>query len=353
MNSTLAEALSNIADFIRAFISLSESEGTVIALWVAHTHAFDAANTTPYLSITSAEKQCGKTLLLEVLELLVAKPWMTAHCTVAVLPRKINAECPTLLLDESDPAFNGNREYAEALRGILNSGHRRGGKSTICVKHDGDVVPRDFNTFCPKAIAGIGELPDTVADRSIPIRLKRAHRAALARFRRRDVESDATMLRDDLVALLSESLSSLREARPTLPNELTSRQQDGAEPLLAIADVVGGEWPGRARAALVQILKSIEAKDDSPGVKLLADIRCIIEASKRDRIASKKLVAALAAIETSPWAALTVHTLAKMLHRYRISPRTIRNGKQTFKGYLKQDFSDAWSRHLPAPPKQS
>lgn len=345
--SDLADILSALTALIRNFVALLEAEAMVIALWIAHSHAFDAAEATPYLSITSAEKRCGKTLLLELLDLFVANPWKTARCSSAVLPRKIDAERPTLLLDESDTAFNGNRDYAEALRGILNSGHRRGGKTTICVIRANAVNYRDFETFCPKAIAGIGELPDTVADRSIPIRLKRARPGEVERFRRRDMEDAATWLRGELTAWAAENVEGLREARPSLPNELSARQQDGAEPLLAIADAAGGEWPQIARKALVEILTSTEASDDSPGVWLLADIRATFESMKRDRITSQKLVAALAQIESSPWAGITVYKVAKLLRPFRIAPRTIRTGKGTFKGYLKQDFEDAWLRHLP------
>ena len=63
----------------------------------------------------------------------------------------------------------GEKEYAEALRGVLNTGHRRGGKASCCVGQGANITYKDFSTFCPKAIAGIGKLPDTVADRSIPI----------------------------------------------------------------------------------------------------------------------------------------------------------------------------------------
>jgi hypothetical protein len=345
-DASFAEALSIVAELIRRFVSLSDAEATILALWVAHTHAFDAAEATPYLSITSAEKRCGKTLLLEVLELLVPKPWLTARCSAPVLPRKIDTVRPTLLLDESDTAFNGNRDYAEALRGILNSGHRRGGKATICITRGNEILPKDFGTFCPKAIAGIGELPDTVADRSIPIRLRRARPGEVERFRRRDVEPAATVLRQDLAACTAANASTLTDARPLLPPELTARQQDGAEPLLAIADAAGGEWPNRARAALIEILTSIEASDESPGVRLLADIRAIFEATGRDRLSSKKLIAELAQIESSPWAGVSVYRLAKLLRPFRIVPHTVRKGKSTFKGYMKQDFVEAWTRHL-------
>ena len=63
--------LDDVARFVRRFVVLTEAQADTLALWVAHTHAFEAAETTPYLAITSAEKRSGKTRLLEVLELLV------------------------------------------------------------------------------------------------------------------------------------------------------------------------------------------------------------------------------------------------------------------------------------------
>ncbi|HEY3926834.1 MAG TPA: primase alpha helix C-terminal domain-containing protein, partial [Candidatus Koribacter sp.] len=167
----LADALERTFRFVLRYVKLSEAQAEIIVLWIAHTHALSAAQSSPYVAITSAEKQCGKTRLLEVLNLLVVNPWLTGRVTAACLTRKIDKDQPTLLLDESDAAFNGEKEYAEALRGVLNTGHRRGGKASCCVGKGADT--KDFQTFCPKAIAGIGHLPDTVADRSIPILLKR------------------------------------------------------------------------------------------------------------------------------------------------------------------------------------
>jgi hypothetical protein len=132
-----AALLDEICVFIQRFVSLSKTEVLVLALWIAHAHAVEAAACTPYLSITSAEKQSGESRLLEVLETVVAKPWYTGRVTAAVLYRKVDAEAPTLLLDESDAAFRSGDEYGEALRGILNTGHRRGGKATCCVGQGG------------------------------------------------------------------------------------------------------------------------------------------------------------------------------------------------------------------------
>ena len=77
-----------------------------------------------------------------------------------MLTRKVDGETPTLLLDESDVAFKHDTEYSEALRSILNSGYRRSGVSSLCVGQGAGLTYRDFSTFCPKAIAGIGALGD-------------------------------------------------------------------------------------------------------------------------------------------------------------------------------------------------
>lgn len=154
----LAPLLDSIADFMREYIIIDDESLWMLALWVAHTHSFDACESTPYIHIKSATKESGKTRVLEVLQWLVAKPWFTARVSAAVMIRKIAAEMPTLLLDESDAAFSGDAEYTEALRGALNAGYRRGGCHSMCVGTSANLKPKDFSVFGPKAIAGIGRL---------------------------------------------------------------------------------------------------------------------------------------------------------------------------------------------------
>ena len=101
--------------YIRQYVVLSDTQADTVTLWTAHTHAFDAAESTPYLAITSAEKRSGKTRLLEVLSLIVAHPWLTGRVSPAALYRRIHAERPTLLLDESDSAFKSGEEYGEPI----------------------------------------------------------------------------------------------------------------------------------------------------------------------------------------------------------------------------------------------
>src|SRR5437879_8096222 len=188
-----AAILDRVSDFIKRYISLTEQQAHMVSVWCAHTHAISAATTTPYINVNSAVKQSGKTRLLEVFELLVNKPWLTGRVSAACLIRKVDQVRPTLLLDESDAAFSGEKDYAEALRGILNTGFYAGGVASCCVGQGANITYKDFTTFSAKAIAGIGNsLPDTVFDRSIPIRLQRKKPGeVVARFRRRYAKAES------------------------------------------------------------------------------------------------------------------------------------------------------------------
>jgi Protein of unknown function (DUF3631) len=339
--------------FIIRFVSLSEAQARVVALWVVHTYCLDAADCTPYLSVNSAEKQSGKTRLLEVLELLVFEHWLTGRVSSAVLARKIDAKHPTLLLDESDTAFGSEKEYAEALRGLLNTGYRRGGVSSCCVGQGPRITYKDFATFCPKAIAGIGKLPDTVADRSIPIRLKRAQRGKVERFRKREAEGEAEQIKTKLLAWCAANLEALREARPEIPSLLSDRQADVTEPLLAIADLAGGGWPEAARRALMELCAIAQANDDSIGAKLLFDVRQIFADKRTDEMPSTILAECLAQIETSPWGEwskgkpLSAAKLARLLKPFDIFPDRIGDRDSRVRGYKLSQFQDAFSRYLP------
>jgi hypothetical protein len=355
-----ASLLDEVAVFVRRYVVLTEAQAWTVALWVAHTWTFDAVETTPYLAISSAEKRSGKTLLLDVLELLVCGPWRAVTPTEAAVFRKIEADRPTLLLDEYDTIFNPRRDgTTEGLRAILNAGYRAGTPVARCVGEGSRMHVRDFQVFCPKALAGIGELPDTVRDRSIVLRLRRrAPDESVACFRRRDAAAAAAPLHEALEAFATpEVIAVLRDARPCLPDGLDDRAADGWEPLVAIADLASGTWPARARAAAVELSTGEQREDDSIGVRLLADIRRVFDDKRVDRLATAQLIQALCADKEAPWDGwshgkpLTPRPLARLLVQYGVRSRTIRlDDSHTPKGYHRDQFEDAWSRYLPLLP---
>ena len=176
----------------------------------------------------------------------------------------------------------------------------------------------------------------------------------VARFRRREVESEATPIRERIATWTAETADHLASMEPALPEALGDRQQDCTEPLLAIADAAGGEWPDRARAALVKILTGADAEDQSERVRLLADIRSVFISTGQDKLSSSVLLGNLIQDETLAWGEsvngrpLTLIGLARLLKPFGIQPRTIRAGQGTIKGYLKESFGEAWARFLPA-----
>jgi len=266
------------------------------------------------------------------------------------LVRKVDKEKPTLLLDESDAAFAGEKEYAEALRGILNTGYTSSGKITLCVGTSAKISTRDYSTFGPKCIAGIGTLPATIADRSICIALSRKRQdEPVERFRRRDAHTKAEPIHSALIAWASDGIvGSLHAARPDLPDALNDRAQDVWEPLLAIADMAGGDWPVRARRAAVALIGD-DRSDDDIGLELLWDINAVFDDKATPFISTKDLVTALHAMEDRPWATwgkgkgINGHRVARMLNPFGVAPTP--NEQGTARGYYRERFGDAWSRY--------
>jgi hypothetical protein len=329
-----------------------EAQVVAVVLWAAHTHGIDAFDVTPYLGISSPQRECGKTTLMDLLEATSANPWSTLIPSDAVAFRKIDRDCPTWLLDEVDAIFGPKARDREDLRAILNSGFRRGPKVPRCVGPTQQL--HEFSPFCPKAIAGIGQLPDTIASRSIPIRLqKKAKHEKVAKLRQRDLAAMAP-LRDKLAEWVTGIIGELREARPKMPDGLSDRAEDAWEPLFAVADAAGGEWPRRARRAAVTLARSIDVEDDSPSMQLLDDASRVILRLPAfgDRVRTEDLLQALRRLPEAPWSdyegkPLTPHKFAGLLRPYGLRSKLVRVGDERKHGYLRQEFSNVFDRYLP------
>lgn len=342
--------LDDLRAFVCRFVAFPEStHADAVTLWIAHTWAFDAAEATPRLSIQSAEKQSGKTRLLELLDLLVRSSLSVASISAAAMFRLIADGPTTLLIDEADTVFDGRGSGAEDLRGVLNAGYRRGG-GVMRAAGKGTGVQR-FPVFAPVALAGIGRLPDTVQDRSIVIRLKRRGLSEpVEKLRRREVEPDALALCLVMSRWAEENLPALAARRPIMPEPLGDRAADIWEPLLAIAAHAGGDWPKRAATAAIALSAPVDGDDGSDNVRLLADIRHAFDRLQRERVSSVDLVRALVALEDAPWGEtpqIDTRALARMLRPFDVRPRLVRVGETVLRGYIQADFADPFGRYLP------
>lgn len=350
-----AALLAEIAATVRRFIVCDMETADAVALWSAMTWLMDVVQVAPIALITAPEKRCGKTELLKVIHRLVYLPLPTSNVTAAALFRAIEKWHPTMLVDEGDSFLRDNEE----LRGIINSGHTR--EAAFVLRTVGDThEPTRFSTWGAKALSGIGNLPETVMDRAIPLRLRRKLKTEHVERLRYAAPEIFNALRRKLARFASDHAQHIACARPELPDALNDRAQDNWEPLLAIADATGGEWPTRARHAALTLSAGDEVdRSQSKGVELLADIRTVFDHRKAegkagwDRLSSVDLLAALCQDEEAPWATynrgkeMTPRQLSNRLREYGIVSKTVRRGLDRFKGYELSQFTEAFDRYLP------
>ena len=349
-----AELLTDAAGMYRRHVVLPEHAPVALALWTLFTHAIPAVNVAPILALTSPVKRCGKSTVLALLRRLARRPLPSANISASALFRAVEAWEPTLLIDEADTFIRSNEE----LRGILNSGHTRDLAFVIRnVAVGDDHEPRRFSTWGAKAIALIGKLPDTLADRSIEVRLKRKLPGeSVKKVRHADPELFHALARR-CSRWAADYIHQIRAARPSMPKALNDRAQDSWEPLLAIAALAGGRWLEKACTAAVKLSGAVDAANDTLGVQLLSDIRAVLKDFQgSDRISGEDLTARLLALEDRPWPEcsrgkpLTKTKLARLLRPFGVvsGSRRLPDGT-TPKGYLLDQFPDAFERYLPPP----
>lgn len=353
----LGELLGEVCEFLGRFIAYpSEHARIAHALWIAHTHAMGAWESTPRIAFLSPEPGSGKTRALEVSELLVPRPVEAVNATPAYLFRKVSdpAGPPTILYDEIDTLFGPKAKDNEEVRGMLNAGHRRGAMAGRCVIRGKEVHTEELPAYCAVALAGLGNLPDTLMTRSVVIRMRRrAPAERVTPFRRRVNEAEGHAIRDNLAAwATSATAAKMGDRWPEMPPGIADRAADVWECLLIIADEAGGDWPGRARVAAVALVAdSREGKAVSLGIRLLADIRRVWDGG--DGMHTVALLEALNGLDDAPWGdlkgkPLDPRGLARFLREYQIRPADVRKGDVVLKGYQRSDLHDTWLRYLPA-----
>lgn len=340
----------------------SDQAADAVVLWIAATHAVTVFDAAPRIHFTGPEKRCGKSRALDMVIATCHNPLVTTDATVAAVFRSIGEDPPTLIFDEVDAIFPGpgkkGADQNEDLRSLINAGFQRNRPAIRCVGPNNDV--KKFPTFAMAALAGIGELPDTVTDRSVVIRMRRrapGENAAPYRLTR-----DHTALRalgDQVGAWVKTQHAALHTLVPAMPVE--DRAADLWEPLITLADVVGGTWPERARTAAVVLSRESDADagEATLGIRMLADCREIFTTGPIE-VTSEELAAQLRAVTDAPWDAfaLTPRAMAHRLKPYGIAPRQIRPSgggreEKQVRGYRAADFIDAFARYLPPPARGS
>ena len=351
-NQDGAKLLDDIERYLGRFVAYP-SPGARVAhvLWVVHAHLMDCWDSTPRIAFLSPEPGSGKSRALEACELLVPNPINAVNVTVAYLFRKVGDEDgrPTILYDEVDTVFSKKGD-TEDIRGLLNAGHRKHSVVGRCVVRGKNIETEETPAYCAVALAGLGDLPDTILTRSVIVRMrKRAPSERVEPYRRRDVEPEADRLRGRIEAWAAGIASAVRDARPRFPEGIEDRAADVWEALLAVGDAAGAAWPDRARKAAVALVAEAQDRTPSLGVRLLADLRNVFGSC--ERLATDEIILALQKIEEAPWSdlrgkPLDARALARMLRPYGVTSKDLRMGGRVVKGYEAADLADPWARYL-------
>jgi putative DNA primase/helicase len=337
---------SEIAATVRRFVVCESEVAIAAALWCAMTWLMDVVDVAPLLHLKSPEKRCGKTVLLTLLRRMVSRPIAASNISPPALFRAIEAWRPTLLVDEADSFLRDNEE----LRGVINSGHHR--ETAFVMRCEGeDFTPRNFTTWAAKAIAGIGNLADTIEDRAIILDLRRKLPSEKVERLRHATPELFEDLRAQLARFAEDHREEIRLARPELPEELHDRAQDNFEPLLAIADAAEGGWPKLARAAALKLSGKEEAAT-SVGVELLVDIRAVFDGA--GWLSTADLIKKLTADPERRWASyyrgapISPRQLAAKLRPFDVRSKSVGPRTARLKGFDREQFTEAFSRYLPS-----
>jgi len=345
----------DVESFIRRFAVLPDAAYFPLAMWTIATYVSDAFDAFPYIALVSPAKRCGKTRVLELLELLCLKAWRGTSPTSAALYRMM-ADSPTLLLDEVE-ALRGKQvsEVSQAILAVLNAGHRKGATVPRCDGPQNKV--KHFPVFGPKAFAAIGGLPDTLADRSICITMQRKTASqTVARFLNSKGKMEAEPIRALLTSWAEQQRETVRTAYEGMADLgfLTDRDADLWMPLFAVCSVAAPERVGELKQCAQALTGSKAADDveDSLPLKLLADVRSLWPMSAA-HMATATVLERLKEIPDSPWTdfgknGLNARALSRMLRPFGVEPRQVRTMAGNLKGYQFAELEQAFSRYLPA-----
>lgn len=359
--NTQTDILKRAEHFISSYATLAHDYYLLpLALWAAGTHIWPSFDAFPYLVITAYVKRAGKTRLMELESMIAANGRTFSPDSPASMFRSLQEEKPTMFIDEAEKL---NQEQHPA-REFLNKGYKRG--QTISRFIGGEVV--DFECYGPKCFVLIGDVYDTLRDRSLQVTMRRrtpVESASENKFRRAIVEPEAAILRDAIHEVMTEKQSEIETVYAQLGtlSFLNDRDEELWSPLFAIAQVLCPQRMEELIKSAVDIAtektaprrnfhemlntEERKADDAEAQVLLLRDMLTLTDGDKF--ITSADLIEKLKQIATSPWrtyrgTGLDAQQCAYLLDTMNIHPKPIRikSGKATkgaiARGYLRADL---------------
>jgi hypothetical protein len=348
--------VARVESYLRGYCAFPDPRlSLVLAIWTLGTWCFDWFDAYPYLVVTAATKRAGKSRLAELLGFLSFNPKPFAAMTPAVMFRCIG-DGATVIFDEAETLSS---ESAGVMRSVLNVGYRRG--QTIPRMQKEQVV--EFNVYCPKVFVLIGDVYDTLKDRSIIAELTRGVPAK--KFVYADADAEGRTLGDEMKA----AVKALDPLSGDDVEFLPGRESEIWSPLFALCATF---CPDRLddltrTAADFAAMKTADTKrytalanaeestrDDAFALAALLDLaRLFAEKGSGVAVSTDEAVTRMKNLSTAPWRTyrgdgLTPILLAQLLSRFGIRPKSIKLNHKTNlvkRGYRRDDVTAAAAKH--------
>jgi len=335
----------------------------LIATWVLGTYIYDIFTFYGYLWINSPVKRCGKSLLEDILSQVCFKSTpRLSNTTEAALFRLADAG-HTLILDELENLRGEDREKDGAVMSLLSHGFQAGGMVPRVEKLDGQYVVKYYGAFCPKVLAGINRLVDTIEDRSFKILLVRKTKdEKTKRFNLRKQSEGLAALRSKMQTWGAARRGDIMAVYDGIEEieqfaTLDDRFKDISEPLAAIAAFADAEATGERGNILQTMISLLKDRGNERGEGEREEaIGAFVEVAKEILgsdcgvfIYSKDLLDRVRMIEGLPWVGST-KALGNFLGKFDLVPRRDPKGKR--RGYLiTRDWLDnIRNRYIPSIP---
>jgi hypothetical protein len=383
LGPVLAAAVEGMAQFLvvpRPYLD-------AVALWSTASHLVQSEEIAlpimPQLGVQSDGPESGKSTLLECIATLAYRGILRSSYTGPTLFRRINEQQVTYCLSDLHTILTDPRSEIHA---VIKSCHRRA-EAFVDRTEENSGGTRYVATYkCWSALAwgSIGPMTSEMHGRAILLRLQPALPEESRKLDHSSPSRSKVLIdcRRQIAAYCSR-LHSL--PTPEMPPSLHSRSADNWRPLLALADLFGGDWPQRAREAITEVRK-VQPRPDLRE-RLLVAVRDAFDSHERKDVEAaaqqtNKVLdeADLAAITARPDTKIPTRALLDTLnndeesglgeanHGRSITAYWLRDhlhglldppGSQQWeedstgstrkhvRGYKWHQFADAHSRHIP------
>ncbi len=343
------EVLNIASETIMRHMLIRETDADACALWAMHAHLYDVFSHSPRLLITAPDAECGKTVLMtHMVGNMIPKPQPVEIMKPAPFFRLAEALRPSFLIDEADVFLRDDSDLIAAI----NNGWEPHGGVPRCVGDDHEV--RIFSTHCPVVLAGIEmhkHLPTTTITRSIVINLERAAVDEISEIY--DKRKHQKYLKDIgrmMARWASDNRSLVASHDPVM--SVRNRQADKWRPLMAIAELSGGDWPARTELSM---FSQVDMSEPVKALRLLGDMKEILDCMDTG-IHTETLIYQLCRLPETPWAEYNFRErddkrikdrqIATLLKRYGLHPELVRLG-DVKRGYYKTKVMSVCHRYIP------